>query len=179
MDSYLQKRRDAGWASYASQLWFDPRMRSPAYAERSLEPVEGVTMTNGLVDYSGTSPRSPEWKITLRGECPSAGSGVTPQMRHVAGRHLFSRQHGFNSGGLPQADPSRVAGSEGAGGAFIEHRAQGLHPDRLRAFNSPPLARYSAPRFTACESVSTETAGAQGKIGVSRARSAGAGTPAA
>jgi iron complex outermembrane receptor protein len=120
-----------------------------------------ATYTNGLVDYSGNElSRSPKWKATLRGEyeIPLGRFGsLTPHVQYTwqddtyfrAFNQDFDLQEAYHKtdAKLLWQSPEQHWSAE----LFIENIENEAVIDYLligsRAFQSPPLAWYNAPRF--------------------------------
>jgi len=117
--------------------------------------------TNGLIDYSGNElARSPEWKITLRGEyeIPLGRFGsLTPHVQYMWQDDTYFRvfntdfdlQEAYHKtdAKLMWESPEQRWNAE----LFVENIEDDAIKDYIligsRAFNSPPLAWYAAPRF--------------------------------
>ena len=165
LTNYLNERQVAAreGEDYATRRCYDPRLVPPRQVLcGSLNgAIEGLSFTNGLADYSGNElSRAPEWKLTLHGEYEIAlgrfGS-LTPRVNYTwqddTYFRVFNRDfdlqesyHKTDAKLLWESPEDRWSAE-----VFVENIEDNAVKDYIligsRAFQSPPLAWYSAPRF--------------------------------
>jgi iron complex outermembrane receptor protein len=165
LNNFLNERQIAAreGENYATRLCFEPRLvplqKLPCGMLNGT--IEGLSFQNGLADYSGNElSRSPEWKLTLHGEyeIPIGRFGsLTPRVNYswqddtyfrVFNRD-FDLQEAYHKtdAKLLWESPEQRWSAE----VFVENIEDNAIKDYIligsRAFQSPPLAWYSAPRF--------------------------------